>query len=186
MLFRSEAIGLELTDLDFALAYARAADPADNRSFLALRGTAASLGVVGIDRFGLAMMGTDLSVDLNMGFGDDPQGGANANTIDWTATALTVRPGSGAPITFDYSGQVLEVAGTMLVKVGDFLRVEGTVVVSRKSLDVTVGGRTESVEGFLVGASDVSASVQGIAVEGLNLAVALLRPADAPAFDDRA
>ena len=52
-----------------------------------------------IDRFGLAMMGTDLSVDLNLGFGDDPQGGANANTIDWTATALTVRPGSGAPIT---------------------------------------------------------------------------------------
>ncbi|MEY4212040.1 MAG: hypothetical protein RL458_265, partial [Pseudomonadota bacterium] len=181
-----EAIGLELKDLDFALAYARPVDAGDNRSFLGLRGTAASLGVVGLDQFGLALMGTNLSVNLNLGFGDDPQGGANTNTIDWTATPLTFKPGSGTPLTLDFTGTVFEIGGTMLVKVGDFLRVEGTVVVSRQSLEVTVGGRSEFVEGFLVGASDVSASVQGIAVDGLNLAVALLRPADAPSWDDRA
>ncbi|MFM8557486.1 MAG: WD40/YVTN/BNR-like repeat-containing protein, partial [Betaproteobacteria bacterium] len=178
------ALGLELTDLDFALAFADSVD--DDRSFLALKGSAASLGVVGLERYGLALMGSNRAVNLNLGFGDDPQGGRNTNTINWEATPLTLKPGTGTPITLAFTDEVLEVGGSMLVRVGDFLRVEGTVVVSRKTLDVSVAGRTEFVQGFLIGASDVSAQVQGIQVEGLNLAAALLRPLDAPDFDKRA
>ncbi|MFM7568467.1 MAG: hypothetical protein ACKO8O_07175, partial [Betaproteobacteria bacterium] len=179
-----EAVGLELTDLDFALAFADSVD--DDRSFLALKGSAASLGVVGLERYGLALMGSNLAVNLNLGFGDDPQGGRNTNTINWETSKLTLKPGTGTPITLDFTEEVLEVGGSMLVRVGDFLRVEGSVVVSRKTLDVTVAGRTEFVQAFLIGASDVSAQVQGIAVEGLNLAAALMRPLDGPDFDKRA
>jgi hypothetical protein len=73
----------------------------------------------------------------------------------------------------------------MSLRLGDAVQASGTVVVTQQAVDARVGGRTEALEGFLIGASGVAGSVRGIEVEGLDLAAALLRPADAQVGDDR-
>ena len=79
----------------------------------------------------------------------------------------------------------MQVAGTMAVTLGEWIEASGTVVVTQRAVDARVGGRTEALEGFLIGVQDANASVMGIEVQDLDLAAALLRPADAQPGDDR-
>jgi hypothetical protein len=184
------AIGFEATGLDFGLVLASASNPADTRSWMTLKGSAASMGLIGTDSLGLTLTASNSKLSLNTGLGQDSAGLANTSTIDWggsttAASNLVLHPSTGTTVTLDAQGTVLEASGTMDVAFGDLFSASGTLVVSRQQMDVTVGRDPMQTTGLLIGGSNVSASVRGVAVTGLQFGMALLRPADANDTDQR-
>ena len=184
MLFRS-AIGLSLANLSFGLALATPVNTTDARSWLTVVGQADSLSVVGTPAW-LTLGATNLSVKLNTGLGKDQNGLANARTVDWSQAPITLPSLSqSSSISLDLAGNVFQVAGTAHLQVTDKLKVDGTVVLSRQDLNVWVGGSSRAMSGFVLGASDVSATIAGIHVDGASLAMALLRPVNPSVNDSR-
>ena len=71
------------------------------------------------------------------------------------------------------------------LKVGDVFQASGSILISKQDRDIQVGGRTVAATGFLIGAADISATVQGIDVTGLDLGLAVMSPINAAPSDTR-
>jgi hypothetical protein len=147
--------------------------------------------VLGASAFGVTLSGTDLTLDLNLGFGADASGRANSTTLDMSgAKALVVRSGAAGTVTLDARDELLELGGTFSVKVGDQFSASGSLVISRQTRDILVAGKALRATGFVIGASDLQGSIGGVNLlgsgKGLSLALAMLRPLDAQAGDSRA
>ncbi|NBS65034.1 MAG: hypothetical protein EBT33_11900, partial [Betaproteobacteria bacterium] len=182
----ADAIGVEMKNLDFGLVLAQSSAIGDSRSWLSVRGQAESVAILGTQSLGVTLSGSNVMFAANIGLGTLADGRANRSTLDWSgARSLSLAAGNSAAAVIDFKGEVLEVGGTMLVKVGDVFQASGSVLVSKQDRDIQVGGRTVAATGFLIGASDVSASVQGIDVQGLDLGLALMTPANAAPGDTR-
>ncbi|MGI9211233.1 MAG: beta strand repeat-containing protein [Methylococcaceae bacterium] len=164
-----------LTNLDFGLAVATASAPGDSRSWLTLEGSVESVGVYGLEQYGITLEGHDLAVSLNTGLGN------TKTAIDWSGAHSR----AVGDVTLNAKGQEIIVAGTLNLGVGDVMSAEGTARISLESRNVLVGKQTVAVTGFYIGAAEVSANVSGIAVEGLDLGMAVMRPADATNTDTR-
>ncbi|NBS66942.1 MAG: hypothetical protein EBT33_21875, partial [Betaproteobacteria bacterium] len=182
----ASAIGVEMRNLDFGLVLAQASAANDSRSWLSVRGQAESVAILGTQSLGVTLSGTNVMFAANVGLGTLANGSANRSTLDWSGSrALSLTAGNSAAAVIDFKGEVLEVGGTMLLKVGDEFRASGSILISKQDRDIQVGGRTVAATGFLIGAADVGASVRGINVTGLDLGMALMRPANAAAGDTR-
>ena len=132
------------------------------------------------------LSGSNVMFAANVGLGSAADGSANRTTLDWSgARKLALQAGDSPAAVIDFRGEVLEVGGTMLIEVGGVFSASGTVLVSKQDRDVLVGSQTVHTTGLYIGAADVSASIQGIDVTGLDLGLALLKPADAAEGDTR-
>ncbi|MBU3651560.1 MAG: hypothetical protein FGM44_00615, partial [Limnohabitans sp.] len=184
----ASAQGFILSGLDVGLVIARANALGDNRTWVSARGTADSVSVMGASSFGVDLSGQHLTLGLNLGLGQDSLGQNNATTLDWSGTKkLALKVGATGQVDLNFSGQLLEVGGTMSVRVGDQLNASGSLMISRQERDVVVGGRTIRAAGFVIGASNLQGSVAGVNLggQGIDLALALMRPLNADAKDSR-
>ena len=171
----ASALGFALQGADLELAFAQSAAPGDARSWTALRASADSVALLGTADYGLTLEGSAVSLSANLGLGSQ-QGVANTTTVNW----------SQAPVgTLNFAGPAFSLGATATIAVVGTLQASGSVAVSRHAMQAVVAGSALALDGLLIGATDLSASVRGVQLEGLNLGLALMRPGQPNAADQR-
>ena len=163
----SDAVGLELTDVEFALGiFSDQADP--TRTWTALQATAGSFGFIGVED--LSVTGTTLSVSINQA----PVGEDVAN-FAVNSVAVKTGPSSSKDLDLDGSrGELLEVSGNLDIDVFGFFQVSGGFALSKSTGTITLSdtAATEvTVDQLTLGASNVSAfaGIAGGTVDAVGL-----------------
>ncbi|MFO0448614.1 MAG: hypothetical protein ACK52I_08125, partial [Pseudomonadota bacterium] len=145
-----EAIGLELSDLDFALALASdLATP--SRKWSALTAAVGSAAFVGVPD--VTLQAVELSIAYNRPIADGV-------VIDFSASPLEILTGPGSTLTIEHpgdAGALLEASGRLLVDVSVLFQVSGEFALRKASQTLRVDGNDVPVELLTIGASGVNA-----------------------------
>jgi hypothetical protein len=164
----NEAIGLEVQDLDFALALFAEREPAAGqvaRSWTALTGQAGEVGLVGLPQ--VSLTGSGLALDINrpaadgsvLDFASTDASGADLPQSDRRSIDLSTGPGSS--LTLDLAGRrgpVLQASGELALSVDQFFQARGAFAVSAEDTSVLLAdGTTADVRAVRVGAQGLSA-----------------------------
>ncbi|MBU6280145.1 MAG: hypothetical protein KGN78_12970, partial [Actinomycetales bacterium] len=152
----SQKLGLEIGDLDFALAFITetlsAGSTATARSWAALKANAGNISLVGVDS--LTLSANTLSLEIN-------RAAADGSLIDFAVAPLAVPVGGGQTISINHAaaeGALLRVSGTMSLAVAGFVSVSGSFAVERSQATVVLSSGEELAVNLLrVGASSISA-----------------------------
>ncbi|HEY1174452.1 MAG TPA: LEPR-XLL domain-containing protein, partial [Verrucomicrobiae bacterium] len=153
------AVGIALENVDVGFAMFKPVSLIDFADYLALKVTADSAQIVGMDGI-LDLELHDIEVGVNLV--DDPFDTplTPADGVDFSAMAgggLNV-PTGGDPVTLDFSAPILQVfVGDALLQVGSFIFVRGSFAFTKgETYDVTLDdGDTTEVETMTIGASNV-------------------------------
>ncbi|MEY3042345.1 MAG: hypothetical protein RLZZ174_1427, partial [Pseudomonadota bacterium] len=170
-----DALRLEVDALNSAIVLATTAQGSslEGGSWMSLMGDAERIALLGGERFDASLTGETLGLRINTRLdGSGP-------VIDWTQSD----PMDVGIYTLAMAGEVLDVAGTMTVAVGDALTASGSVRVVRDSREILVDGELIEAAGLLIGATDVTAVLDGVGVSGGSLALAFMQ-AEAPSKGD--
>ena len=171
------ALGLELSAVDFALAfYVNQADV--SKKYASLQASAAEISFVGLAE--VTMAGSDLKIEIN-------QADASGFVIDYAAQSVEVTVATNEIITLDMDGQrgeLLQASGTLNVNVYNFFSLDGGFGLEKSTKQVTLSdSEVISVDMLSVGASDVTAfaglnggksNAIGLSLSQLSFALALM------------
>ena len=137
------ALGLSLSEVDFALALGSETPPAtpplgtapiDTHTFTALKASVGSASFIGVDNLTIAL--TDFTLAVNQGGGvydpDGTQGAtvavANTEVVDFKTTPLPVAVSASEDITLDFDGAdgaLLKASGTVDIGLFGFVYLSG-------------------------------------------------------------
>ncbi|MBA3854743.1 MAG: hypothetical protein C0503_10015, partial [Gemmatimonas sp.] len=156
------AVGFAFTGLEFALGlFTPDADQeaiADLR-WTTLKATADSFTLVGLP--GIGVEATELSLAVNRVSGVADGDDADLRVIDYSAEALEVLVGPSATVDFDFAGefgQLLEVAGTINLTIGNFFYVAGSLAFRSASETLTLAdGEEVETRVLTLGGTDLDA-----------------------------
>ena len=173
------ALGLSLSEVDFALALGSETPPAtpplgtapiDTHTFTALKASVGSASFIGVDNLTIAL--TDFTLAVNQGGGvydpDGTQGAtvavANTEVVDFKTTPLPVAVSASEDITLDFDGAdgaLLKASGTVDIGLFGFVYLSGDFAFekSTKLLRVAEEAADTSFQVLTIGASNVSAFV---------------------------
>ena len=185
----AQAIGFELTGVDFALAVFtpdEAQTDLAGINWLTLSASATGFNLLGIP--GLTVSGGPLRIALNQVFGLADGVDANNWVVDYSSESMTVLTGPSSTEIFDFDGadgELLEVGGALTVTVGDFFHVSGEFAF-RKSLAtvkladgsalnadlLTIGGYDLTAFAGVNGPAD-SGNAIGLSLTGVEFALAM-------------
>ncbi|MCI0496893.1 MAG: M10 family metallopeptidase C-terminal domain-containing protein, partial [Thermoplasmata archaeon] len=155
------ATGLSLSNLEFALALvgANTGDPTDQRTWVGLDTSVATVEFVGIT--GLALSGS-VGVRINQGFGEDADG-PNDSVVDFPTSfpteGLEIETGGTTSITLAFDGSYLSAVGALKLDLFGFFYVDGTFAFEKRSATVTVTDGTTSEPGVEVEMLKIGATV---------------------------
>ncbi|MGN7613297.1 hypothetical protein ACQZV8_14575, partial [Magnetococcales bacterium HHB-1] len=174
----NQTFGLEITDVDFALAVANSTE--DNRGWYSVDGSAASGGIIGFEDQGLTLTGDTITIEANRGFGSK-DGVDNSTTIDWSQNNLVFNDGTSDYANLDMKGDFLRVGVSATMAIGDMIEMNGDLVISHTKENLSLDGTSRSLEVMTFGANDVNATIKAdnygttssVSVTGLDLAVAV-------------
>ena len=165
------ALGVQLADVDVAIAIMKQTGAAPTRSFLALKGSGRAT-LVGVD--GITLTGT-LGIEVNTGTDTALPAGTVAPAADLSKLpggGLTVVTGPGTPaptITLGFASRLVRVTGTATIAVDGFAYLSGAFAITKSDApiavktadpDGTAGPKTAiagKVTALTIGASDVKA-----------------------------
>ena len=156
-----DAIGLTLSNVEFAVAYAtQVIDAAPDRKWLSVKATAEEAGFVGSDV--LNIIGSDLTVEIT-------RPATDSSLLDLVNHPIEVRTGLGDDdkLALDLdssSGAVTRVEGTVNIQVGNFFQTAGTFHIDKTQAELVESGPdpaapAETVDLLLIGGTNVSAFV---------------------------
>lgn len=168
---RADRVGFQLGGVDFALALLEEVD-GDGRSWASLQGSAAVVGLIGID--GLALSGSDLGLEVNVAASD-------STVVDYSETTLEmgVAIDSEDAVTLSMDGaegEVFRVSGTLTLDLSGFFIVEGAFAIERLTDTVTLDDDSQAeVDVIAFGGSGLSAFAgvegTGFSLEGVSFGV---------------
>ena len=176
---KTNAIGFSVTGANLALAILKPSvvgvQAGDTRSYLALKATIASAGLVGLDDLPISASITDLSVEINKASG--AKGTLMAQPLDWSK-ALNLNPNDDAQfhdiidpgpslpvpvndgsLALDFSGSLLRASGQLNLAISEFVFVQGNFAFEKSAnIFITEQGATTTTEVTVlkVGASNVN------------------------------
>ncbi len=126
----ADALGLSLSDTDFALVFAT--DKLDaKRKWTSLKAESGSVGFVGI--VGLTVSADTLSVEINRAY-TDAEG--NKTVIDYKAQSLEVKTGPESTLTMDMDGsegELIRATGNLHLNLFNFFSVDGSFGFEKKT-----------------------------------------------------
>ncbi|MFA7059770.1 MAG: LEPR-XLL domain-containing protein, partial [Pedobacter sp.] len=161
----TDALGLSLTDTDFALILAT--DKLDTlRKWTTLKAESASVGFVGLD--GLTLSADALSVEINQGYTDT---NGDTTVIDYKAQSLEVKTGPSSAMTVDIDGgegELIRASGNLNINLFNFFSVDGAFAFEKKTttLKVTDTKETAATEDDVT--TDVTVDLLTIGGAGIN------------------
>jgi hypothetical protein len=91
------ALGLALSDVNFALGIMKPDDTADDRSWISLKANVGNAAFVGVDSITLSV--SDLAVEINQGIGEN-----NNVVVDYAQNPLMINTGGGNEVAFNFDG----------------------------------------------------------------------------------
>ena len=160
--------GLTLSNLDLDLAFVEPSSAGATYGWVMAKGLMDGASVTGID--GLTLQGTNLALDLGLGYGNLPTGAANDALLDLSQHALNV----GSSV-FDGDGSG-----------GEYVLASGTLTgsVQSVSLTATVGVSVLGSD-FVIAGSEASASLVagGVSVGVVNGAFGLVQSTEGLLFE---
>jgi autotransporter-associated beta strand protein len=147
----NDAIGLSLSQVDFALAIA--SDAADaQRKWTTLQASASGVALVGVQ--GVQIEASDLSVLINRPSKDGV-------LVDYEAEPLSVKTGPSSTLTLDVSGEdgpLIQAMGSLELNVADFFSVSGDFAVRRSWGEVTLSDASKvDAELLTIGGANINA-----------------------------
>src|SRR5581483_11505299 len=150
----SDAIGVELTGANLALALMSSTD---GKTYYGIYATAGSFAPVGLPN-GFHLTSTDLQFDVNGS--TDGNNVVNFDSSFTPGTGLAVSTGSGT-VDLDYTSQFLQASGTIDLSFDGFVYIHGSMAIQSQnttSVTLTDGSTTttKSVTELTIGASDVT------------------------------
>ncbi|GAG23687.1 unnamed protein product, partial [marine sediment metagenome] len=166
----SNAMGISLSDINFALVLMSVSSPApgDNRSWTALRAEVGSISLKGISGFGLTV--ESFILELNTA-GGEINGAANSAVVNFAVSdfdgntvadgGYTVDLGGGNTVLIDFETELLRVGGTLEVLDG-FIYIRGEFGFEKSSIPVTAtlaNSTSAPVDILAISAKDVTAFV---------------------------
>ncbi|KPK77291.1 MAG: hypothetical protein AMJ79_03720, partial [Phycisphaerae bacterium SM23_30] len=200
------AMGLTMTNANFALALIKPKapeDPAlqtDLRSWIAVRAYVGKTEFIGVDDLTVSV--ADLYVSVNKGSGTQ-DGEPNDTVVDFTQSdfdldgevdgVLSVTTGPESTMDIDFVREFLQAEGSVDIDLYGFFQVSETFAFEKSSGTVALNdGSHVAVELLTLGASNVNAfagingpegepGAMGLSLEGINFALALMKtkaPAD--------
>jgi hypothetical protein len=178
-----QTTGINLSNLDFALAIIKPTDTEDDRTFTSLAARADSAGFRGIDD--LTLEGNDIFVAMNLSSDDTA-------FADFSQKPLNIDVGGSNEVTFNFDGslgQIKRLEGAFDISIHDFFQVNGQLGFEHYSRNFTLADEsTVETNLFTVGASglDVFAGIGpkdsdnalGFAVDQADFGLALITPKD--------
>src|SRR6185436_16595514 len=192
---QADAIGIALGNVDFGLALLKPTDITDRAKYTALKVTASSAALVGLESF-LQLSATDIVVGVNQVGGFTLPG---ARAIDWSSAPLSVPTGNPAkPVSINFKGDLIRVSiADALVQVSQFIYARGSFAFEKGQL-LTVtpeNGSPKTVTSVTLGGSGINvfagvggpywgdtaanqADAIGIALGNVDFGLALLKPTD--------
>ncbi|MBW6487089.1 MAG: LEPR-XLL domain-containing protein, partial [Syntrophobacterales bacterium] len=145
------AVGLQLTDVDFALVLV-GEQMAAGRGWVAVEGSVGGASVVGVP--GLTLAVTSFGLELNLAAADN-------TVVDFASSPLDVLVAPAATVTLNMdgaAGELIQVAGTVTIELADFFRVSGSFAfVSSDSTVRLSDGSSVDVDMITIGADSVTA-----------------------------
>jgi hypothetical protein len=198
------AIGLGVQGVNFVLV--EFTSTTDTRKWSALKGTAATAGLVGVDAFDLALSNAGVTinggsqgnvplttaVDFRKTYESAPGANDGVLRIDTGASDDNDQP---IVLTLDYSSPTTEATGTVTIGVAGFVQVQGTLAFRKGgNMDVTLSDGTQrTVSVLTVGGSNVSVfagvngpasnpDAAGLSLSGGEFALAILKAPDGTTF----
>ena len=157
----SEALGVSLTGVDFALALftPQAGQPAAGLKWTALEVNAQSFALLGVPE--ITLNASDIAVEINRVSGVAEDVDADTKVIDFAADPLVAATGPGTSVTLDMDsadGQLLRAqVGNATVAISDYVFLRGSLAFEKGgSQTVTLSdGSTKEVSVVKIGAGDV-------------------------------
>jgi hypothetical protein len=186
------ALGLALSDVNFALGIMKPDDTADDRSWISLKANVGNAAFVGVDSITLSV--SDLAVEINQGIGEN-----NNVVVDYAQNPLMINTGGGNEVAFDFDGskgQFMKALGRVEINLFDFFIVEGSIAFENRTETITLSddstvdanlltiGASEDLDAFVgVGGPGDQPGALGLNLDNVNFALALMKPVDTQ--DDR-
>ncbi|MEW6155801.1 MAG: hypothetical protein AB1813_00100 [Verrucomicrobiota bacterium] len=205
--YNDGAIGIALQNVDVGIALLEGADLTDFTKYVAIKVEADSAGLVGMGDI-IELSATDITVGYNTVSDPFDTVFDPAEPIDFSAMqdgGFAV-PTGGDPVVLDFDSELLQViVGQATLKISDFLFIQGSFAFEKgRSTEVTLAdGETKEVDVVTIGASNVNVFAGaggpyfedvdgdgdgrndnsiGIALENVDLGIALLEGADLTDF----
>ncbi|MCJ8346754.1 hypothetical protein MJH12_14520, partial [bacterium] len=177
-----EALGLQLTGVDFALALM--SDKEDTSlKWTSLQATADGATFLGLGD-DLSLSGTDLFVEINKAAKDETR-------VDFLVNNFAVKNSQTTQIDFNMDGslgELLSVGGNIELNVSNFFTINGGFAFTKSTEAIILSNGTELVvDALTLGANKVSAfigldgdkeSKTGFEVQDMSFALAILKEAD--------
>ncbi|MEJ2698045.1 MAG: hypothetical protein P8Z70_00015, partial [Desulfuromonadales bacterium] len=168
-----EALGLVLTDVDFALAFFKAKGlsetTTDQRSWITVKASVGEASFVGVE--GLTIGLRDFSVKVNQS-GGKMDGIVNDTVIDFTGEAFPVNIGGGKFIDLDFKTELLAASGSIELGIYNFFFVSGNFAFQKSETTVTVRDITTGA------ADDVPVQLLTLGASGVDAFAGVNGPAD--------
>jgi hypothetical protein len=179
------AIGLSITDVNFALALIKPIDTQDDRSWTALKADVGNASFIGVDNLTLSV--SSVIVEIN-------QGSEENSVIDFATTPFDVNTGAGNSVYFDFDGEKgpsIKAEGDVEINIFNFFYVKGTIAFETYTETITLSdGSTIEADMMTIGASnDLDAFVGvggpgdqpgalGLSLSDVNFALGIMKPDD--------
>jgi len=170
-----EAVGLSLSNVNFALALMKTAAEDDLRTWTGVHAEVGDAGFVGIEEFKLSVR--SLAVEINRGGGTTSTGDPNDTVVDFQASwdnnnngqadpavdGLELNTGHSTPVLLNFTSKILRARGAFTLVIDDYVFVNGAFAFQKEApKTATLNDGTETtpatqtaVSYLTVGASSV-------------------------------
>ncbi|MDP1573114.1 MAG: hypothetical protein Q8M04_02640, partial [Pseudomonadota bacterium] len=160
---KPDAIGLQLTQVDFGLALVReqTAQGALGNSWTTLQATAGSAAFVGVD--GMTVEATEISLEIN-------RAAADGSVIDYAAAPLEIATGPGASLALNLDGrqgELLRASGMLEIDLFGFVQLDGGFAIEKSSSQVRLADNPATA-GVDESATPVEVDLLSIGASGVN------------------
>ncbi|WP_423274862.1 beta strand repeat-containing protein, partial [Arcobacter sp. YIC-464] len=185
----SDAIGIQATNTNFALAILNDKTVGSNSQWISLQATVGTAGFVGID--GLSLSASNLDVQINR----SSETGSDARYVDYAINNLEVATGTDSSFNLTMDGsqkELTQISGAMDINIFNFFSVNGEFALKKytdydiKTVDKddsTNTGTIEEVDVLTLGALGANAFIGmnggsdealGLSAAGVNFALAII------------
>lgn len=181
-------VGFVLSGVNFVVVKMTATDSGHTgMTWTAVMVTGTSASLVGLSGFSLSI--NSVAVQVNTGNSTANGTVVNFKTSYPSTSGLQISTGLPSPITINYTNNVVQVAASVTMTIGNFVYISGTVDFQSGATDTATlsDGMTKQVSVMTVGASDVnifvgvngpanSGDAMGLSITNANFALALIKP----------